>query len=40
MRITKIGIIREGKNPPDSRTPLTPDQVMAIKSKFDSRCVR
>ena len=36
MRITKIGIIREDKNPADSRTPLTPDQVMDIKSKFGS----
>ncbi|HFA48426.1 MAG TPA: alanine dehydrogenase [Bacteroidetes bacterium] len=30
----KIGIIREGKNPPDSRVPLTPGQCAWIKKKY------
>lgn len=30
----KIGIIREGKVPPDSRVPLTPKQCKLIQSKF------
>lgn len=29
-----IGIIREGKNPPDLRTPLTPDQCLEVMQKF------
>ena len=32
MRI--IGIVREGKNPPDKRTPLTPDQCVELMEKF------
>ncbi len=31
----KIGIIREGKYPPDSRVPLTPAQCAFIKKKFN-----
>lgn len=30
----KIGIIREGKTPPDSRVPLTPKQCAAIQEKY------
>ncbi|MBN7814493.1 NAD(P)-dependent oxidoreductase [Algoriphagus pacificus] len=30
----KIGIIREGKNPPDRRTPFTPRQLKQIQSEF------
>lgn len=30
----KIGIIREGKNPPDRRTPFTPTQLKQIQSEF------
>ena len=30
----KIGIIREGKNPPDSRVPLTPTQCATIEKKY------
>lgn len=31
----KIGIIREGKNPPDKRVPLSPSQCAQINKKFD-----
>ena len=30
----KIGIIKEGKNPPDKRVPLTPKQCALLKQKF------
>lgn len=30
----KIGIIREGKNPPDARVPLTPTQCITIQQKY------
>jgi len=30
----KLGIIREGKNPPDKRVPLTPKQCVEFKNKF------
>jgi len=30
----KIGIIREGKNPPDKRVPFTPEQLKAIKEDY------
>ena len=30
----KIGIIREGKVPPDARTPLTPEQCKQILDRF------
>lgn len=30
----KIGIIREGKNPPDKRVPFTPEQCAQIKSQY------
>lgn len=33
MGTTKIGIIREGKEPPDSRTPLVPEQARILSSK-------
>ena len=31
----KIGIIREGKNPPDKRVPLSPEQCAEVKERFD-----
>jgi len=31
----KFGIIREGKAPPDSRAPLTPEQCARIRSQYD-----
>jgi saccharopine dehydrogenase (NAD+, L-lysine-forming) len=30
----KIGIIREGKNPPDKRVPFTPVQTEEIEQRF------
>jgi alanine dehydrogenase len=30
----KLGIIREGKNPPDNRVPLTPEQCVEVEEKF------
>lgn len=33
----KIGIIREGKNPPDRRTPFTPSQVIHIQGQFPGK---
>ena len=30
----KLGIIREGKNPPDKRVPLTPKQCALIKENY------
>ena len=33
----KIGIIREGKVPPDSRVPLTPQQCAALKAKYGDK---
>jgi alanine dehydrogenase len=30
----KLGIIREGKNPPDKRVPLTPDQVKRLQTQY------
>jgi alanine dehydrogenase len=35
MKIKKIGIIREGKVPPDHRVALTPEQCAHVKSTFD-----
>ena len=35
MKIKKIGIIREGKLPPDHRVALTPEQCAAVKSMFN-----
>lgn len=37
--IQKIGIVREGKIPPDARTPLTPEQCVAIQQQFDVEVV-
>lgn len=34
MRDIKFGIIREGKVPPDKRTPLTPQQCVELQEKF------
>jgi alanine dehydrogenase len=34
MQTLKIGIIREGKVPPDNRTPLTPRQCFQLKENF------
>lgn len=33
----KIGIIREGKNPPDKRAPFSPDQLKALSEKYNSQ---
>lgn len=33
----KIGIIREGKNPPDKRSPFTPDQLQSLNQKFEGQ---
>lgn len=33
----KIGIIREGKNPPDKRVPFTPDQLKALQDEYMGR---
>lgn len=33
----KIGIIREGKNPPDKRSPFTPDQLQSLNEKFEGQ---
>ena len=33
----KIGIIREGKNPPDKRTPFTPDQLKNLSRQYADR---
>jgi saccharopine dehydrogenase (NAD+, L-lysine-forming) len=33
----KIGIIREGKNPPDKRTPFTPDQLKNLTCQYADR---
>jgi alanine dehydrogenase len=30
----KVGILREGKNPPDKRVPLTPEQCVEVQEKF------
>jgi alanine dehydrogenase len=30
----KVGILREGKNPPDKRVPLTPEQCVEVQQKF------
>ena len=35
----KIGVIREGKNPPDKRVPLTPAQCKQFVEKFDAELV-
>ena len=35
----KIGIIKEGKTPPDSRVPITPKQVAAINQRSDVQIV-
>lgn len=34
MATTKLGIIREGKTPPDKRVPLTPRQCVEVQNKF------
>lgn len=33
----KIGIIREGKNPPDRRAPFSPDQLKGLSTKYGSQ---
>lgn len=35
MKTLKLGIIREGKTPPDERVPLTPDQAAQLNSRED-----
>jgi len=30
----KVGILREGKTPPDKRVPLTPQQCVEVQKKF------
>lgn len=32
----KVGILREGKTPPDKRVPLTPEQCIEVQEKFDN----
>ncbi len=32
--LTKLGILREGKTPPDNRVPLTPEQCIEVQQKF------
>lgn len=39
MQIKKIGIIREGKTPPDFRTPLTPMQCREVARRFNVEVV-
>ena len=34
MKEIKIGLIREGKNPPDKRVPFTPLQILEIEQRF------
>ena len=34
MRPIKVGLIREGKNPPDKRVALTPQQAEEIEQRF------
>jgi len=34
-----IGIIREGKNPPDKRVPLTPEQCIQIQDNFECKVI-
>ena len=34
MATIKLGIIREGKVPPDKRVPLTPKQCIEVQEKF------
>jgi saccharopine dehydrogenase (NAD+, L-lysine-forming) len=33
----KIGIIREGKNPPDKRSPFTPEQIQRLSEKYSDQ---
>lgn len=33
----KIGIIREGKNPPDKRSPFTPEQIQSLSEKYSDQ---
>ncbi|MEP0712213.1 NAD(P)-dependent oxidoreductase [Algoriphagus sp.] len=33
----KIGIIREGKNPPDKRVPFTPDQLKTLQDEYNGQ---
>jgi saccharopine dehydrogenase (NAD+, L-lysine forming) len=35
----KIGIIREGKNPPDKRTPFSPEQLKELKERYPDQLV-
>jgi saccharopine dehydrogenase (NAD+, L-lysine forming) len=35
----RIGIIREQKNPPDSRTAITPEQAVTLQQKFDCKII-
>lgn len=32
----KVGILREGKNPPDKRVPLTPEQCVEVEKRFQN----
>src|SRR5690606_11523690 len=34
MEIIKLGILKEGKTPPDKRVPLTPAQCILVKEQF------
>ena len=33
----KIGILREGKTPPDKRVPLTPEQCVEVQQRFNAK---
>ncbi len=35
MQTIKIGLIREGKTPPDKRVPFTPSQVKEIQQRYE-----
>lgn len=36
MSTIKLGVIKEGKNPPDKRVPLTPAQCIEVQDNFDN----
>jgi saccharopine dehydrogenase (NAD+, L-lysine-forming) len=40
MNTYKLGVIREGKTPPDKRVPLTPDQCVEVQQKFPNVTVQ
>lgn len=40
LQIMKVGILREGKTPPDKRVPLTPAQCVEVQHKFQEVKIR